>query len=494
METTLRAIYIALQAAPVIAMLLILPYTIFNYVRAKRINVRSSTYIYVFILYFLCAYFMTMLPLPSAEDFADMRPVRELIQLVPFKSFFDIRSETVFRDVAILIFNVFITIPLGFFLRFLFGVDLKKTVLIGFLTALFYEVTQITGIFFIYPRPYRIFDVDDLIINTLGAIIGFWITPLLSGLLPDPQKNGRQLVQGSEVSLFQRCVAFFIDDCFILVASVATIAAVPFLRQFLMQSNHFFRFPVFYILFLLLGGCYSLLFAGGSPGAKLTGLMLMTKGGERASRGRCAMRFCLINSSVIANPFWVYFFMTVNKEYAGAASIIWVLFGALLMLCAAAVLLELTFNAVTHGSSMFYDRMLKTHIAYGYSRKSSLFGIRVIDVKPLCPANVDDFSEQIGQTLLSMGVPHESIVKVRLMAEGIMLDWIENQLENAPCELRLDKRFKRNALLLSVLGEDKTNEAVTDSYVEMLEGLSLEIEAYYAGDKNICNIFVPNAK
>ena len=49
-------------------------------------------------------------------------------------------------------------------------------------------------------------------------------------------------------------------------------------------------------------------------------------------------------------------------------------------------------------------------------------------------------------------------------------------------------------MLLSVLGEDKTNEAVTDGYVEMPEGLSLEIEAYYAGDKNICNIFVPNVK
>ena len=73
-----------------------------------------------------------------------------------------------------------------------------------------------------------------------------------------------------------------------------------------------------------------------------------------------------------------------------------------------------------------------------------------------------------------------------------MLDWIENRLENTPCELRLDKRFKRNVLLLSVFGEDKTNVAVTDGYVEMLEGLALEFETYYAGGKNICNIFVPN--
>ena len=151
MQTTFKAIYIALQTAPVIAMLLILPYTIFDYMRKKKINVRNSTYLYIFILYFLCAYFMTLLPLPSAEDFNDMRPVSELIQLIPFKSFMDIRMETVVRDVAIIVFNVFITVPLGFFLRFLFGFDFKKTLLGGFLTATLYEVTQLTGIFFIYP-------------------------------------------------------------------------------------------------------------------------------------------------------------------------------------------------------------------------------------------------------------------------------------------------------------------------------------------------------
>ena len=494
METTFKAIYIALQVAPIIAMLMILPYTIFNYVKLKHIHVRSSTYIYIFILYFLCAYFMTMLPLPDPEDFANMRPVNELIQLVPFKNFLDIRSETVVRDVAILVFNVFITVPLGFFLRFLFGIDFKKTLLIGFLTALFYEVSQITGIFFIYPRPYRIFDVDDLIINTLGAVIGFYVTPLFARFLPPPRDSGRQLVQGSEVSLFQRCVAFFIDVCVVLGALVAVMIGVPSLREFFIQGNHFLRFPAFYILFMIFGAGYSLLFTGGSMGTKLTGLTLMTKSGKRASRLRCAMRFCLINSSVIAIPFWVYFFMTVNTEYAGVASIVWVFMGAMLMLCAAAVLLELMFNSVTHGSSMFYDRMLKTHVAYGYSRKSSLFGIRVIDIKPLSRANVDDFSEQIGQTLLSMDVSRESVIKVRLMAEGVMLDWIENRLENTLCELRLDKRFKRNALMLSVYGEDKTNVAVTDGYVEMLEGLSLEFETYYAGEKNICNIIVPGKK
>jgi hypothetical protein len=203
------------------------------------------------------------------------------------------------------------------------------------------------------------------------------------------------------------------------------------------------------------------------------------------------MRLLIICTSIIAIPFWVYFFMTVNKAYAGGQSIIWVFFAALLMMFAAAVLLEMMFNAVTHGASMFYDRFLKTFVAYGSNRSFSLFGIRVIDIQPLTKSSVDLFAAEISETLLSMGVPRKSVIRVRLMTEGIMLDWIGNGLENMPCELRIDKRFKRDALMLSVPGEDKTNHSWEESYKEMLRDLNLTLEAYYAAEKNICNIIIP---
>ncbi len=38
--------------------------------------------------------------------------------------------------------------------------------------SLFLEIAQGTGLFGIYPCPYRSFDVDDLITNTLGALAG----------------------------------------------------------------------------------------------------------------------------------------------------------------------------------------------------------------------------------------------------------------------------------------------------------------------------------
>jgi hypothetical protein len=140
---------------------------------------------------------------------------------------------------------------------------------------------------------------------------------------------------------------------------------------------------------------------------------------------------------------------------------------------------------------MIYDRIFNTYVAYSKSRKNSIFGIRVIDIRALESENIDMLSDEIYNTLLDMKVSHESATRVRLMAEGVMLDWVEQGLGGISCELRLDKRYKGNALMLSVSGEDRTNDRLSDSYTDMLKGLDLSLTTYYAAEKNICNIIVP---
>lgn len=217
----------------------------------------------------------------------------------------------------------------------------------------------------------------------------------------------------------------------------------------------------------------------------------MTGNGLEASRRQCVMRTVLMYVGVFAIPFWVLFFMSIYTEYAGAKSILWVLISALLMMCAAKHLLEMMFNAVTNGSSMFYDRYLKTHVAYGSSRKTSLFGIRVIDMLPLVPENIDVLSQEICDALYAAGIQKDSVTKVRLMAEGVLLDWVESGLDGICCELRMDKRFRRTALMVSVPGENKTRISREDTYVDMLGGMNLTLETYYAAEKNICIIHIP---
>lgn len=78
---------------------------------------------------------------------------------------------------------------------------------VSFLTTLFFEVSQETGLFGLYPGPYRLFDVDDLLLNTAGAVAGYWLTPLL--LLPATEKLRK--VDSDHISLFRRVGALTLD-------------------------------------------------------------------------------------------------------------------------------------------------------------------------------------------------------------------------------------------------------------------------------------------
>lgn len=492
MEPTLIAIYMALQIGPFVAMAIALPYTIYGYIKTKTVDVRKCTYFYMFVLYFLCAYFMTLLPLPSRESLEKMRPIHELIQLIPFKGFYDIKLESIVHDIAIILFNVTLTIPLGFALRDFFQCSLKKTLWIGFFVSLFYEVTQLTGLFFIYPRPWRIFDVDDLMINTLGTYIGYLLVkPILRYHHPKVNRKELHLMQGSEVAFLQRTIAAIIDFLVVSLLAYGLIVQLPGVYRVLTRGTILQRFPLFFVLFIGVAVVYAGVFGTKTIGYLVTGLRLLTTGSKPASRGQCIRRVILLYAGVFSLPFWVLFFLSIYTEYAGVQSVVWVFMGAVLMLFTARNVLEMMFNAVTHGSSMFYDRHVKTHLAYGYSKIRSVFGIRVLDIKALERENVDVLSKEICTSLSKEGIANEAITKVRLMAEGVLLDWMKAGLTDTLCELRMDQRFKRKALILSVPSENIIAHAMDDTYVEMLGKLNLHLETYYAGEKNICVIHIP---
>jgi uncharacterized RDD family membrane protein YckC len=90
--------------------------------------------------------------------------------------------------------NLVLLLPLGFILRYLFRTRLLAATAIGFGVSLLFELTQLTGLWFVYPCPYRLFSVDDLILNTTGAVIGWLIAGPLGRLLPavDPDRERRR--------------------------------------------------------------------------------------------------------------------------------------------------------------------------------------------------------------------------------------------------------------------------------------------------------------
>src|SRR5699024_8376409 len=75
--------------------------------------------------------------------------------------------------------NVVLFVPLGWFVRQLAGRGIIVATGTGLTASALIELTQLTGLWGLYPCAYRVFDVDDLIINTIGAVPGSLASLLL---------------------------------------------------------------------------------------------------------------------------------------------------------------------------------------------------------------------------------------------------------------------------------------------------------------------------
>ncbi|MGL4773620.1 MAG: VanZ family protein [Clostridium sp.] len=207
---------------PMVFIITIIPYIIYISIKYKGISKFKAFIIYSFIFYGMTAFLLTMLPLPVV----DKQVYSQTSQLMPFNFIRDIAKEAnidAFNVKAVfqvltgraflqVFFNVILTIPLGVYIRYLFKKDIKTTVLICFLASLFVEVTQLTGIFGLYEHPYRLFDVDDLMLNTLGGVVGFYIEPIFKLVLPSLSEIDNKYENFDKLASFtKRGVAFALD-------------------------------------------------------------------------------------------------------------------------------------------------------------------------------------------------------------------------------------------------------------------------------------------
>ena len=107
--------------------------------------------------------------------------------------------------------------------RYFFKKKWYHTIVYSFLLSLFFELTQLSGLYGIYPRPYRLFDVDDLLINTLGGLIGHIITPIFTIFLPTRDElEVKSYKKGQKVTLLRRVMSLIIDIFILSILSIVS--------------------------------------------------------------------------------------------------------------------------------------------------------------------------------------------------------------------------------------------------------------------------------
>lgn len=140
------------------------------YLKNKPINKLREVFINLFFIYFLILVNLTIFKYGYLTlDF----DIRLYINYIPFVETVKMFTNE-FSDIHIALYNVIgnilLFIPLGFCIPLFFNKKnkLSKVILYGFIASLTIEVLQIF-------TPFNTTDIDDIIFNTFGSILGFII-------------------------------------------------------------------------------------------------------------------------------------------------------------------------------------------------------------------------------------------------------------------------------------------------------------------------------
>ena len=94
---------------------------------------------------------------------------------------------------------------------------------------MFFELTQISGLYFLYPGPYRLADIDDIIQNTTGGCIGYALGALAVWLLPSRNKIDKEALEaGSQVSQIRAGLSLLIDTFIVTIPYNFSNTTIPF--------------------------------------------------------------------------------------------------------------------------------------------------------------------------------------------------------------------------------------------------------------------------
>lgn len=305
----------ALAVFPLLAAFLTFPYMIYQYRRYGAIPFLRTVILYSFLLYLLCMYFLVILPLPSIEAVAGQ--TGPTVQLLPFqfvrdfiretkldimnpKTYLPALTQNCFLQV---ICNMVMFLPLGMYLRYYFRCGWGKTAVISFLVSLFFEFTQLSGLYGIYPRGYRLFDVDDLMLNTWGGMLGYAAAPLLAKLLPSrEQLDQRAYLKGRGVTFCRRFAAFLLDWLLIGILLIMCMIAVPFLLPALIVVPGIIYALVIAGYFILIPWATD----GYTPGKWICRIRITGKNERKPALYQYALRYGLLYFVLIPLPvIWV---------------------------------------------------------------------------------------------------------------------------------------------------------------------------------------------
>lgn len=166
--------FIAIAIGVAFGVVLFVPFVAISYRRRGRLGLGRTLLWLSALIYFWAIWTYTLLPLPDPDAIRCVGAIVDPMSVVRDVQTALAASGNPLRHPALLqlVFNVLLFLPLGVFVRVLAGRGVVVALLAGLGLSLLVEMTQLTGVWGLYPCAYRFFDVGDLLTNTLGAVLG----------------------------------------------------------------------------------------------------------------------------------------------------------------------------------------------------------------------------------------------------------------------------------------------------------------------------------
>ncbi|WP_165986479.1 VanZ family protein [Streptomyces sp. YIM 98790] len=295
----------ALWLYPVVAALVLVPAAVRGYRRRGRAGGWSALVGYTFVFYLLAAFLQTVIPLPrESEGLCTAMRYAAHPQLEPL-DFLRTVSEAgggSWSPLGLLglmpfwtaLLNFVLLLPLGLYLRYYLHQGLLPATALAFGTSLFFETTQYTGLWYTYSCPYRQFNVDDLLLNTLGAILGWLLAGPLAGLLPRHDPDGERLRYGPRVTVPRRALAYGCDLAGWLIAWTLATGLLSVGAEWATGRRH--ALLVGTVLAVVWFWLLPLAWGGATPGQRAVLLRVARPDGSRAGAARLTARQVLTHA------------------------------------------------------------------------------------------------------------------------------------------------------------------------------------------------------
>ena len=231
-DRTLNAVA-ALALGGVLALLLFLPVVAVRYRRRGRLAASDLVLLMTGAVYALSTY--TLLPTPVPGEFRCRVPQSQLLGTIGLLDLPTGRAglRGFVRDPAVLqvVLNVLLFVPLGYYVRAVLRRGVLVATLLGLALSLTIELTQRTGVWWFYDCAYRKYDVDDLLLNTLGAFLGAVVSwPLV-------RRRARDRPRPQRVTRGRRLVGLACDALFVVILGAAVAASWRALMFYVLETG-----------------------------------------------------------------------------------------------------------------------------------------------------------------------------------------------------------------------------------------------------------------